>query len=236
MKNTESFNLNNTRIASPCDVGFENMEGDERVRYCDSCSMNVYNIGSMSSDEAVKLIQEKEGRLCIQLYRRKDGTILTDNCPIGMRRLRDRLARTAVMVLILSSLGWLSAQQAESQGLVGAPIGGRFGQSNEVRIVARAAEKSGGGLLLGTLLFLKSGVWLAGKNNWRAQTWLFMAYFLPFACGTLVHFCYLGITDDIVITITDGLSRSFGTGVTFGLTCLFFAYLRLSGESKPLFR
>src|SRR5262249_25881504 len=40
-----------------------------------------------------KLVREHEGKMCIGLYRRPDGTYLTDNCPIGLRRLRRGLAK-----------------------------------------------------------------------------------------------------------------------------------------------
>ena len=234
-KKVDSIDLKNIRVAAPCEVGFENMEGDDRVRFCKSCSMNVYNIGALSSSEAVKLIQENEERLCIRLYQRKDGTVLTDNCPIGLRRVRDRLAKVAIFALLLSGLGWISGQQAHSQGLVGAPIDGPRWSSLPREMVGRAADNSGN-LMMCILLVLKSAVWMAGKNAWPKQTWFFMSYFAPFAFGTLIQFCYLGITDDIVISIPDGLSRSFTTGMSFGIVCLFFAFLRLSQESLPLLR
>ena len=117
--------LNDMQIAAPCDVGFENMQGDDRVRFCTSCKMNVYNIGEMSAEEAQNLIENTEGRLCLRLYQRKDGTVITDNCPIGLRNIRNRLVRVGIFALVFSSLGWLSGEQAHSQGLVGAPIDGR---------------------------------------------------------------------------------------------------------------
>ena len=73
--------LNSTRIASPCHASWEGMTGDERVRHCCDCRLNVYNIAEMSRDEAVQLIQEHEGRLCIRIYQRRDGTVITRDCP-----------------------------------------------------------------------------------------------------------------------------------------------------------
>lgn len=59
------------------------MEGDDRVRYCSRCSLNVYNLSEMTRAEAEVLVQNHEGRLCKAFYRRTDGTILTKDCPIG---------------------------------------------------------------------------------------------------------------------------------------------------------
>ena len=72
------------------------MRGDDRVRFCDSCSKQVYNVSDLTADEAVALIQKSDGHACVRLYRRKDGTVLTADCPVGIRSaLRRRLIRLA---------------------------------------------------------------------------------------------------------------------------------------------
>ncbi|MBX3148612.1 hypothetical protein KF728_00545 [Candidatus Obscuribacterales bacterium] len=35
--------LRDTYVAAPCNVGWENMNGDDRVRACAQCQQNVYN-------------------------------------------------------------------------------------------------------------------------------------------------------------------------------------------------
>lgn len=71
------------KIASPCPASWDDMEGDDRVRFCPECELNVYNIASMTEAEAVELIAEREGRVCVRLYQREDGTVLTRDCPVG---------------------------------------------------------------------------------------------------------------------------------------------------------
>lgn len=80
-------------IASPCTASWAGMKGDERVRFCDSCKLNVYNLSAMSRDEAEQLVREKEGRLCVRFYQRRDGTVLTRDCPVGLRAIRTSLRR-----------------------------------------------------------------------------------------------------------------------------------------------
>ncbi|MBX9685443.1 MAG: TonB family protein [Candidatus Obscuribacterales bacterium] len=89
-----SIEIEQIFIASPCSVGWENMTGDERVRFCGVCSKNVYNTSKMTSNELRALIQDTEGKFCARIYRRSDGTILTDDCPIGLRRLRNAARKT----------------------------------------------------------------------------------------------------------------------------------------------
>jgi hypothetical protein len=75
------------------------MTGDERVRFCKQCSLNVYNLSSMTRREAEALIANTEGRLCVRYYRRRDGTILTKNCPVGLSAIKRRISRTASAML-----------------------------------------------------------------------------------------------------------------------------------------
>lgn len=123
-------------IAAPCDVGWDTMEGDERTRFCGQCKLNVYNVAEMSTKEAAALIRKNEGRLCMRLYKRRDGTIITDNCPVGLRKIRDRVKRCAAALIM--SLVWVGlVSSARAQGLVGpGPEAGRLGLSSEVAPLA----------------------------------------------------------------------------------------------------
>lgn len=107
--------LSNLRVASPCHVGWERMSGDDRVRFCDSCQLNVYNFSELTSDEVQSLVMKTEGRICGRLYRRPDATIITRDCPVGLRALRKRVARkaTAIFAAVLS-LGTAAFAQSKS--------------------------------------------------------------------------------------------------------------------------
>jgi hypothetical protein len=87
--------LDHVRIAAPCKVDWDQMIGDERVRFCGQCSLNVYNLSSMTRSDAESLIARNEGRLCVRFYRRYDGSIITRDCPIGLRAIRRRLSYVA---------------------------------------------------------------------------------------------------------------------------------------------
>ena len=74
------------RIATPCKAPWENMDGDERVRFCRECNRNVYNLSAMADAEARRVVAEREGRLCVRFYQRRDGTVLTSDCPVAQKR------------------------------------------------------------------------------------------------------------------------------------------------------
>ena len=93
------------------------MIGDERARFCGQCELNVYNLSAMSIVEAESLIARTEGRLCVRYYRRKDGSIITQDCPVGLSKLKQRAARIkrAVASLVLGFLAGLGFHSAANR-------------------------------------------------------------------------------------------------------------------------
>jgi hypothetical protein len=91
------------------------MKGDDRVRFCELCNLHVYNIAELTASEAKSLIANTEGRLCARLYRRSDGTVITKDCPVGLRAIRRRVARMAgaAFATILSLCGGAFGQKKE---------------------------------------------------------------------------------------------------------------------------
>ena len=96
--------LNNLKVASPCSQDWNAMLGDNRKRYCGECKLNVYNLSGMSREEAEALIMNAEGRLCVRFYKRRDGSVITEDCPVGWARLkqRTRVWATAAFSLIMA--------------------------------------------------------------------------------------------------------------------------------------
>jgi hypothetical protein len=111
--------LDDVHIASPCDVSWSSMEGDSDVRYCNSCKKHVYNLSMMSRAEAEAVLvaaKATEGA-CVRLYRRADGTVITDDCPVGMRRRRfwRRTGGIAAAGILAAALGSLLYSQMTCQ-------------------------------------------------------------------------------------------------------------------------
>jgi hypothetical protein len=105
--NRTDRSLELVQIASPCTADWDAMQGDDRSRYCGQCQKHVYNLSAMSRPEAEKLVFEREGRLCVRFFRRHDGTVLTADCPVGLRGVRRRIARSlaAACGLFVAILG-----------------------------------------------------------------------------------------------------------------------------------
>lgn len=90
--------LSQIDVASPCSASWDDMKGDDQVRFCGLCRLNVYNLSEMPRKEAEELVRSREGRLCVRFYRRHDGTVLSRDCPVGIRALRRRLVRAVAAI------------------------------------------------------------------------------------------------------------------------------------------
>jgi hypothetical protein len=82
------------------------MYGDDRKRFCADCKLNVYNLSGMSRDEAEALILKAEGRLCVRFYKRRDGSVITQDCPVGWARVKQRVRiyATAAFSMVMALL------------------------------------------------------------------------------------------------------------------------------------
>jgi hypothetical protein len=77
--------VSEVEIATPCSARWEEMTGNKYVRFCSACKKNVYDISDLTAKAALALIQQREQGLCLRLFRRADGTVLTADCPGGSR-------------------------------------------------------------------------------------------------------------------------------------------------------
>jgi hypothetical protein len=91
--------LSQIEIASPCPVQWDAMHGDDHVRHCDQCDKQVYDISAMTAREAYEFLISQETSVCVQIYKRKDGTVLTADCPVGVRQRFHRRWRQAVALV-----------------------------------------------------------------------------------------------------------------------------------------
>jgi hypothetical protein len=62
------------------------MAGDERVRFCQGCRKQVYNISAMNRSDAERLVCDSAGELCVRFGRMPDGRVHTlDYRTLGSR-------------------------------------------------------------------------------------------------------------------------------------------------------
>ncbi len=112
------------KIASPCSARWEDMEGNERQRFCAQCQKSVYDFSKMEPEQVAALIGEAKGRVCARLYKRSDGRMLLENCPRGVARQRHTFRRIAVSVgaLFLLLVTAAFARKVRSSGASDSPV------------------------------------------------------------------------------------------------------------------
>lgn len=95
------------RVSSPCPKKWADLTGDDRVRYCGDCKLNVYNLAEMSESEVEALVRKTSGRLCGRLFLRGDRTATIRDCPSSRSRGLLRTATAVGAVILLVGFGWL---------------------------------------------------------------------------------------------------------------------------------
>jgi hypothetical protein len=68
--------LNNLRIRTPCRKSWEEMSGDNRTRFCDSCAKTVHDLSRYTRKEAARLMRDSEGGLCARICHDSKGNVV----------------------------------------------------------------------------------------------------------------------------------------------------------------
>ncbi len=111
-------------VAEPCPAKWDDMIGDDKIRLCAQCNLNVHNTRMMTDEEVLQLVLDAASgkRVCARLYKRADGTLLTQNCPVGVSRLRERVkcaaawAAGALAFLVSTAVQAAPGKQGAEQG------------------------------------------------------------------------------------------------------------------------
>jgi hypothetical protein len=94
------------KISSPCSESWARMKGDDRVRYCMKCKLDVYNLDGMKPVEIEALVRRKSGTLCGRLYMRPERTASFQDCGMSRARRARRWAAAAAAFIVLAVFSW----------------------------------------------------------------------------------------------------------------------------------
>jgi hypothetical protein len=127
--------LSGVRVASPCSEAWERMEGDERVRHCGRCEKVVYNLTAMTSAQAEALLASRSGAMCVRYFQRRDGTVMTTDCPVGIRRRRTVRGAAAAVAAGVAAAAWMSSHPTA------APSGAKDARATRLVALEPAADE-----------------------------------------------------------------------------------------------
>lgn len=74
--------LESIKIPNPCAEDWNKMDGNEKFRFCGICEKNVYNISSMTTREANKLLFDNKEKVCIRMEKDTHGKVKTLKNPL----------------------------------------------------------------------------------------------------------------------------------------------------------
>lgn len=103
--------LDQLTISRPCNADWESMAGNDQIRFCEHCNLHVDNLSSMTRSDALRLVTESRGRLCVRYVRLPNGRISTSDIPAKLHRIGRRASRLAAGAFTAAiSLSSASAQ------------------------------------------------------------------------------------------------------------------------------
>ncbi len=88
--------LDRISIPKSCTADWDEMIGNDQVRFCSHCSLSVHNLSAMTRREALRLVTKSQGKLCARYIRRPDGEIQTSHPALHqLQRARRRATHLA---------------------------------------------------------------------------------------------------------------------------------------------
>ncbi|HEX5703776.1 MAG TPA: ankyrin repeat domain-containing protein [Pyrinomonadaceae bacterium] len=100
-------------IPAPCDADWDSMIGNDRVRFCEHCKLDVTNLSALTRPEAMRLVERAEGRLCVRFVTSPGGRLLTKQLPRKVHQIARRASRIAAGAFS-ATLTLSSAVQSQS--------------------------------------------------------------------------------------------------------------------------
>lgn len=102
-------------VTSPCLADWDQMTGNDQIRFCEHCNLKVHNISELSYSQAARLIARSQGGLCVRYYRDSQGAALTKQTSRKLHQIGRRASRIAAGAFSATlSLATAAAQTSEN--------------------------------------------------------------------------------------------------------------------------
>lgn len=135
--------LDNLTIPAPCTADWNSMIGNDQVRFCEHCNLDVHNLSLMTRYQAQRLVARANGRLCVRYHQDTAGQPLTLPARQKLHRIGRRVSRIAAgaFTATLSVSSAVAQNSASSQSV-------SLNQPNAAQASARWAP---GSSIMGTI-------------------------------------------------------------------------------------
>ena len=90
--------IDSIEVKSPCSENWNEMQGGEKVRFCGHCEFEVNNISALTRKQAMRLVRESEGRICVHYIKNP-----VDHKPLFADKLYQITRRAGVAAGVLGA-------------------------------------------------------------------------------------------------------------------------------------
>ncbi|HEY0426782.1 MAG TPA: ankyrin repeat domain-containing protein [Pyrinomonadaceae bacterium] len=125
--------IDSIEVKTPCSEDWDKMKGTDKIRFCEHCSFEVNNISQMTRKQAMRLVRDSKGRICVRYVKNP-----INNKPIFSDRLYRITRRAGITAGVLGASLTLSTL-AYAQGETGGRIGDN--KSENVEVVQESQSK-----------------------------------------------------------------------------------------------
>lgn len=115
--NEEANTLERARVVSSCTESWDEMAGNDEVRFCSHCSKHVHNFAKLTRRQAEDLVTRSQGSICARIERRADASIVTREAAFSVRTARLRASRWtgAAFAALIGLLGGSSVHAQDAK-------------------------------------------------------------------------------------------------------------------------
>jgi hypothetical protein len=90
--------LEQIEVKNPCSEDWERMTGNDKIRFCSHCNLNVRNLSAMTRREALKIVRRSQGRICVRYVQNP-----VDKTPVFADRLYQITRRAGIAAGVLGA-------------------------------------------------------------------------------------------------------------------------------------
>lgn len=142
--------LETMRTPEPCAADWDAMRGNDRVRFCEHCAHAVHDLSSMTRKDALRLVRQSQGRLCVRYTTLPGGRVKTLDPPGPLHQISRRASRVAAGAFgaaLTLSAGAAAARTPQTQNPYRPSV-----QSCASPLLRQGESASPGAILTGTIL------------------------------------------------------------------------------------
>lgn len=91
-------------VPNPCHEDWDKLTPEERGHFCTVCETKVWDLSSLTREEAAEFLHDTEGDLCVSYWERQNGEVIHREAPVvPLSRLVRRLPAAAGFSLALAA-------------------------------------------------------------------------------------------------------------------------------------